>query len=236
MCGLNADIVFLLDTSGSIRDKNINNITDNFQLLKDFVINMLDRIDVGPDTNRVASIEFSNFANIDFYLDAFQTRADIQQKINTTNYQGGETNTAAALRRMREEVFVAGRGDRPEVANVGIMITDGESNKNETDTIPQAALVHEASITMFVVGVTNAINEVELREIASDPDDSFFFNSTSLSFLDTLLTNLVDHLCRDDLNTNRGKRGQFSLLNSTPSCILSSMPTIAVQCRFLPAS
>ena len=216
VCGLNADIVFLLDTSGSIRDKN-DNITDNFQVLKDFVINMLDRIDVGPDSNRVASVEFSNFANIDFYLDAFQTREDIQAKINTTNYQGGETNTAAALRRMREEVLVSQRGDRADVANVGIMITDGESTKEVNRTLPEAQLVHNAGITMFVVGVTNDINEVELRAIASDPDDSFFFNSTSILFLDALLHNLVDHLCRDDLTDNRGKRGESPLRCDTES-------------------
>lgn len=43
-------------------------------------------------------------------------------------YQGGRTNTGAAIKYMRNTMFTSGNGDRPDAPNVAIVITDGGSN------------------------------------------------------------------------------------------------------------
>ena len=51
---------------------------------------------------------------------------------------------------------------------MGIVVTDGQSN-NPPLTVLAALRAHDADITVFAVGVGNAILEKELDAIASDP-------------------------------------------------------------------
>ena len=41
------------------------------------------------------------------------------------DYLGGTTNTAAALATMRNNMFTSGNGDRNNVHNIAVVITDG---------------------------------------------------------------------------------------------------------------
>ena len=50
----------------------------------------------------------------------------------------GKTNTQAALGVMRRELFSSGRGDRIGVDNIAILVTDGYSNIDRFNTIPEA--------------------------------------------------------------------------------------------------
>lgn len=53
--------------------------------------------------------------------------------VNAISYPNmhGTTNTADALRYMRETMFRPENGDRPEYQNVAILITDGRSSDRE---------------------------------------------------------------------------------------------------------
>ena len=81
---------------------------------------------------------YSTSAQLEFNLDQFQTREEVQLNIDSMSFGGGHTNTSGGLRVMREQIFLEARGDRPGVRNVGIVITDGESTKDANQTIPQA--------------------------------------------------------------------------------------------------
>ena len=61
----------------------------------------------------------------------------------------GATNTQAALRIMHTEQFSVFRGDRPNIPNIAILLTDGESTIEQQNTIPEAAEAREKSITIF---------------------------------------------------------------------------------------
>ena len=52
-CVAVADIVFVMDSSGSIRWKNpVDQSYDNYQLMKDFVIDIINSFEFGPDKVR----------------------------------------------------------------------------------------------------------------------------------------------------------------------------------------
>lgn len=48
------------------------------------------------------------------------------------------TNTQAAINLMRNTVFSSGRGDRSNVPNYSIVVTDGGSNIDRPNTVPSA--------------------------------------------------------------------------------------------------
>ncbi len=64
-------------------------------------------------------------------------------------------------------------------------------------TIKEAELLKNKGVRMFVVGVTNKINETELRAIASDPYKDHYFNSTSIANLEYIRNNLLKHVCHE---------------------------------------
>ena len=62
---------------------------------------------------------------------------------------------------MRSEIFVPINGDRDNVSNICIIITDGNSTRDVNQTIPQAEMAHAENITIFSVGITD---DVDVRQ------------------------------------------------------------------------
>ena len=58
-------------------------------------------------------------------------------------------------------MFNRTNGDRPEFPNTAIVITDGRSNVNASQTLPEAQLLQGVA-EVFVIGVTNEIYYPEL--------------------------------------------------------------------------
>ena len=76
-----------------------------------------------------------------FYLNTYASKQDVLQSLNYATYEGQRTNTADALNLLRTEVFNLANGDRQDVENYAIVVTDGNSNINERMTIPAAVQV-----------------------------------------------------------------------------------------------
>ena len=67
------------------------------------------------------------------------------QAISAVRYHGSKTNTAAALRYVRETMFTARNGDRANAKNVVLLVTDGSSD-NGRETIKEARAARDANI------------------------------------------------------------------------------------------
>ena len=51
-CERERDVVFVVDSSGSIREQNVEGEMDNWQKLKLFLIDVVDRLDIGENKVR----------------------------------------------------------------------------------------------------------------------------------------------------------------------------------------
>ena len=60
-----------------------------------------------------------------------QRSSDMMAAIRELPYRPGRTNTAEALRYVRNNMFNGGAGDRSDVTNVVVILTDGGSNNKE---------------------------------------------------------------------------------------------------------
>lgn len=65
--------------------------------------------------------------------------------IDKIPYRRGSTDTAAGIKTALEDVFVRKRGDRSDVPNIMIILTDGGSDIPE-ETAKQAKKAHEEDI------------------------------------------------------------------------------------------
>ena len=72
----------------------------------------------------------STEVQVNFPLDRYANKHSLFAAIRSIPYILGSTNTADGLRVLRSQVFNQANGDRPDVPNAAIIITDGISNLN----------------------------------------------------------------------------------------------------------
>ena len=73
----------------------------------------------------------------------------------------GRPDTSKALQFVREEMFSEANGDRPDVVNVVIIVTDG-SSVDRHETVRQAVLLKQKA-HVIVVQVGNWVDKIELH-------------------------------------------------------------------------
>jgi collagen type VI alpha len=67
---------------------------------------------------------------------------------------------------------VKAHGDRDRVANILIVITDGQS-QDKAATLAAAQALHGTNVNVFAIGVGNSLDHQELNAIASKPANVF---------------------------------------------------------------
>ena len=103
------------------------------------------------------------------------------------------TNTASALSQMRNEVFSYTNGDRSQVDNIAIVMTDGQSNVNTPGTLEQATLARNEGVLMLAVGIGNNVNRQEVEGITSDTNRAFY--ASNQDQLQRVANQILDVIC-----------------------------------------
>ena len=197
-CKVNTDIFFVLDGSGSIG-------SSNFEQVRQFAIEFVDNLIIGPKDNQVGTIVFSGVGRIAFSLNTYSNRSDVLGAIQTIPYPSGFTNTPDGLCKMVRHGFTELNGARPTSAavfRVAIVITDGQSNRESSEcqwnTLQAAKAVHALSppVLVYVIGVTDYINKQELEAIATSPDYIAYLNSFNKDILQETQEDHVDKVCK----------------------------------------
>ncbi|XP_026769416.3 collagen alpha-6(VI) chain [Pangasianodon hypophthalmus] len=168
-----ADIIFLIDGSGSI-DPN------DFSKMKKFMSTIVSNSTVGKDGVHFGVVQFSSSPKVEFALNKFSDKLQMQQAVNQMQQLGGGTMTGAALG-ILSGYFDPPEGGRPGTPQILIVITDGESQ----DAVAQPArTLREKGITIYSIGVLNA-NSTQLREISGTQDNVYLERDfDALDFLD----------------------------------------------------
>ena len=167
-----ADIVFLMDSSGSIVNPNPQSpesFPENYDSLRAFIGHIIERLEIGENAFRVGLVRFSNKAETIFPLNYYYNKKKMVGVVNNIPYVGGTTNTSGALRETLENQFKLENGDRPNAPNVAILITDGNPNVDELRTTSDAEAVRRAGIYLMAIGITSGVSRSMLAALASCP-------------------------------------------------------------------
>uniref|UniRef100_A0A3Q1C653 VWFA domain-containing protein n=1 Tax=Amphiprion ocellaris TaxID=80972 RepID=A0A3Q1C653_AMPOC len=183
----NIDLVLLIDGSKSVRPQN-------FELVKKFVNQVVDSLDVSAHGTRVGLVQYSSRVRTEFPLNMYHTADEIKAAVMKVEYMEKGTMTGLALKHMLENSFSEAEGARPSGRNiprVGLVFTDGRSQDDITEYAKKAK---EAGITMYAVGVGKAVED-ELRVIASEPLEKHFYYTTDFTAISTIAENLKLNVC-----------------------------------------
>ncbi|KAK5861557.1 hypothetical protein PBY51_022944 [Eleginops maclovinus] len=170
------DIVFLVDGSNYIG-------SSNFPFMRDFIINVVNQLDVAPDRVQIGLLQFAERPKIEFYLNSQSSRQDVVDKISQLRLSGGSVlNTGAAMNYALENMFRVSTGSRRKqgVQQVLVLITGGPAQDQVKSVADKLAL---AGVLTFTVSSGQA-DEALLRNVAFVPD--LAYHETSFSSLPAL--------------------------------------------------
>nr|DBA22412.1 TPA: hypothetical protein GDO54_013441 [Pyxicephalus adspersus] len=182
------DLVFVIDGSKSVRPQN-------FELVKQFVINIVESLYVSAHGTHVGLVQYSSRVRTEFSLNQFKTSKDISNAVRNIEYMEKGTMTGLALKHMVEHSFSQQEGARPNVPKIGLVFTDGRS---QDDISEWAKRAKDAGITMYAVGVGKAVEE-ELNEIASDPVNKHSFYTADFTTINLIAEDLKLNVCPEEI-------------------------------------
>lgn len=200
-CSKAVDLVFLLDSSESVKYENWN------QIIK-FVKDLCDRF--STSLTRLAVIRYDSEAEIALPLTHFPDALSRDTAIENIYYKTGGTRTDIALEKCIELLHSV---ERRKASQVLILVTDGPSNKleiNRNNFVEGKDLVHapaqllkEEGVALFAIGVepdsqtTKERSEMkeELQVIASDPVKSHMFIADGYRELERKVTAISKAAC-----------------------------------------
>ena len=188
------DLVFLLDSSGSIGDTNYDKV------LK-FVTETVSQFDIGPSATQIGLVIFGDYAQAQFHLNTYNDNVSVIHAVENTPYLKEYTNTPDGLDRLIDEFNTSSFGARPEeqgIPRVSIVVTDGQSNEGggPPATIANAQRVHDNNILTYAVGVGDSVNMDELNAIATSPQYVYLLEDFDVSELQQLQETINYQACK----------------------------------------
>ncbi|XP_055859884.1 collagen alpha-1(XII) chain-like [Biomphalaria glabrata] len=185
-CDAIADILTIVDASSSIG-------RNNFDKVLSLLANMAASFKLGPDRVRFSCVVFSDRASIWFKLNDYNTIEAVQKAFLKAPYFGGATYTDKALSLIRNNnLFGSAAGGRANAPDIGVLFTDGQST-NPLQTRISANLLKSEGVKMFSVGITNNVNDAELRGVSSGPE--YVFRAKNFDDLADKLAIIVNKTC-----------------------------------------
>ncbi|EDO44428.1 predicted protein [Nematostella vectensis] len=163
-----ADLLFLLDTSGSLS-------LSNFNTEKKFIRNLLNVIAVGFDATRVEIITFGSDVNrrVPFISEAHEkdTKCTFNEKFANVVHEWGMTNMRGAFEKAYEVCKGTWSGKkRLNIKTTVILITDGHWNWpwQNPDPVPKAQQLIREGVEILAFGVGYGISLSNLQTITAN--------------------------------------------------------------------
>ncbi|XP_064601086.1 von Willebrand factor A domain-containing protein 1-like [Liolophura sinensis] len=180
-------MLFIVDSSGNIPTNEYNIVKTNLAKL---IGKICGNVGLGPKSNRVALIVFSNKPQEIFDFDDHDNLADVQAAVRNIPHVSGCTCTGDALE-YAKTMFTSSKGartDRNSVKEVVVLLSGGSTCG--PDVVKKAAELQESTtVFVFAIDSFSPAGREEMDAIASHPPSKHLFNTGSfLEFNDIVRT------------------------------------------------
>nr|XP_026693505.1 sushi, von Willebrand factor type A, EGF and pentraxin domain-containing protein 1 isoform X1 [Ciona intestinalis] len=200
------DFVMILDSSSSVRRRN-------WRIMKNFGRSIIETFRLAEDAARMAAFRYNRVVDTRsqiLFRQHVNDMAGFLASYNAIPYNGGGTLTGQALRHAKDVILARRNGNRPNVKDVVLTITDGRSHDNVANVSRE---LREMGVLTFVVGVVpgngKQLDENQLLSIAGSRSNMFLATSGfsglnsafSARLSESICTNPCAHLLqRDEIN------------------------------------
>lgn len=164
-----ADVVYIIDTSGSLNQTDL-------EYSVDFLYDVTDFLTIGSSEIKISIVTFSNVSIVQHDFNSLSDKAAVLAalvNLKSITTAGG-TKTYEALNDANNLFTSASSGRRTGVNQTVVVLTDGKSD-NLLSTRAAADTLQFQGIEVFAVGVGSEVvdDKTELYAIATDPDSYY---------------------------------------------------------------
>lgn len=135
--------------------------------MREFILRIIERLDVGRDTIRVALALYDTDPDIKFYLNSYDSKSSVLDAVKGLTYPGGDaSNLGAALEEVAESLLSESSGGRADegVSQILVVISAGPSTD---DTGAGDRALKRASVITFGMAIGDTATTY-LEAIATD--------------------------------------------------------------------
>lgn len=135
------DVGIIIDSSSSVRRAN-------FGKVKNFLLQLVDKMDVNDSMVHVGVIHYNHKAYLDWNFKSKEAMNanDLKKAIEALKYKPGGTRTDVALATAEKELLNYKNGMRPGVPHVLLVITDG---KTSSRSVPYSKVLEPFKVLRF---------------------------------------------------------------------------------------
>lgn len=161
------DVVFLIDGSRFAAPE--------FAAVREFIERLVTSMDVGADATRVAVIQFSDDPRVDFLLNAFSTKSEVQEGVRKLRPKGGaRVNVGSALDYVSRNIFTRPSGSRIEEGAPQFLIV--LFSRPSDDEVEEHVIQLKGS-GVAPLAIAKDVDTEELLKIALSPEYVFQVSS-----------------------------------------------------------
>ncbi|XP_054982742.1 matrilin-2 isoform X4 [Sorex araneus] len=182
-----ADLVFVIDSSRSVNSQD-------YAKVKEFLVGILQFLDVGPDTTRVGLLQYGSTVKNEFSLRTFKRRSEVERAVQRMRRLATGTMTGLALQYALNIAFSEAEGARPlreHVPRVLMIVTDGRPQDSVAEV---AAKARNTGILIFAIGV-GQVDLSTLKAMGSEPHEDHVFLVANFSQIESLISVFHSKLC-----------------------------------------
>jgi len=181
------NVVFILDNSGSVEAEYSQSVA--------FARLVVSGLDVTNDNARVGAITFSDEVVGQFYMKDYIGQAVALYNAFDFYDVFGTTNTPAALTDAQTQQFTMANGDRDGIPNYIVIVSDGYSDVNQQNTIPDAMALKNQGVTIYSIAVGPDPQYSELNGMASTPSSQYVIPLPMMGNITSTANTLLQRLC-----------------------------------------
>ena len=159
------DLVFAIDGSNSLND-------DQFESLKETVKRMLKDHTISRVDTHVSIIEYSNEPTVLVYLNDTFNANELNAKIDRISASKGTNAFVNKALEKVGDVFSITNGGRPGAAKAVVILTDGDSSRNN-DLDKASKSLKDSGTRVYVVRIGDKKDQDKIVKIVSVPEDVF---------------------------------------------------------------
>uniref|UniRef100_A0A8C6BKP5 Matrilin-2 n=1 Tax=Monodon monoceros TaxID=40151 RepID=A0A8C6BKP5_MONMO len=182
-----ADVVFIIDSSRSVN-------THDYAKVKEFIVDILQFLDIGPDVTRVGLLQYGSTVKNEFSLKTFKRKSEVEHAVKRMRHLSTGTMTGLAIQYALNIAFSEAEGARPlreNVPRVIMIVTDGRPQDSVAEV---AAKARDTGILIFAIGV-GQVDFNTLKTIGSEPHEDHVFLVANFSQIESLTSVFQNKLC-----------------------------------------
>lgn len=166
--------------------------TLDFQHLMNFMKEILKYFEIDSGNVRIGLLMYSSKQLVQFHLNSFQTKADIHRSISNVTFVQREPFVSKAFKIIIKKMLTLENGDRPDVDNIVIFLTDKISKRSMKKVLQKNRGTKATSYNLYASGF--GING--LKQIAIN---TTIFKTKSTQHLGQNLPDIITSICPGEL-------------------------------------